>query len=62
MKLNEVTNETSLTPGRRLEIKWESPGKSELEEGPLSPSSATGLSRRPYPRKVLGVLPPRDPS
>jgi hypothetical protein len=38
-----------------------SPWKSELEEGPPSPSAA-GLSRRPYPRKVLGVLPPLDPS
>ncbi|KAH0819334.1 hypothetical protein GEV33_003457 [Tenebrio molitor] len=37
-----------------------SPWESEPEEGPPSPSSAAGLSRRPYPRKVLGVLPPHD--
>jgi hypothetical protein len=39
-----------------------SPWESEPEEGPPSPSSAAGLSRRPYPRKVLGVLPPLDTS
>jgi hypothetical protein len=61
-QLNEVKIETSLTPGLRLGIKLESPGKSEQEEGPPSPSSAAGLSHRPYPRKVVGVLPPLDPS
>jgi hypothetical protein len=39
-----------------------SPGKSELKEGPPSPSSAANLLRRPYPWKVFGVLPPFDPS
>ncbi|KAH0822777.1 hypothetical protein GEV33_000014 [Tenebrio molitor] len=39
-----------------------SPGKSELKEGPPSPSFAASPLRRPYPRKVLGVLPPLDPS
>jgi hypothetical protein len=28
-----------------------SPGKSELKEGPPSPSSAANLLRRPYPRE-----------
>jgi hypothetical protein len=37
-----------------------SPWVSEPEEVPPSPSSAAGLSRRPYPRIVLGVLPPRN--
>jgi hypothetical protein len=45
-----------------LKSKKKGPWESEPEEGPPSPSSAADLSRRPYPRKVLGVLPPLDTS
>ncbi|KAH0813284.1 hypothetical protein GEV33_009509 [Tenebrio molitor] len=65
--ISQTDKSMKIKPKLPLHRAWglkskKSPWKSELEEGPPSPSSAAGLSRRPYPRKVLGVLPPLDPS